>query len=186
MILGPSQVALTDFDRLTALTDAEVITATTAALADPASASHVSLELSRTASQSMRRGQLAMVTLDMHCGATASLDMDARQFICRQLSRVVLGLADQPDYLSLYCEKLARGLVIESLGHQTVPVVAKRVDGTEIWQLPSTSSYPGMLVAAVPEPSSAQNVADVVAWFRNQTLPWADPNPQQDRSSRLS
>ena len=126
------------------------------------------LEVSRLTSRAIRSGQTAVVYLDAHLGEGAPIPAESHEFVCARLGQIMIGLADVPAYVALHSERMARALVVDSLGDEQAPALGRMPGGFPVWELTVRTMFPGIPVAACPGDRAATAAVQMFDWFEGR------------------
>ena len=150
VIVGPTAGPLAGLDELLALPGFEPVEAIAERLASWITVNDEAIELTRQASKVIRNGANAVVFLDAHVGDADPVPPDLREFVCVRLGQIMIGLADTPSFVALHGERMARALILDSLGDDVVDPLAKTDAGFPVWELSGRTMFAGIQVAACP------------------------------------
>ncbi len=168
VIIGPTPEPLDGIDELLACPSLEPVEAMADRMSSWLTVSDEVIEVTRLTSQVLRRGNTAVVYLDSHSGDAPPVEADTREFVCTRLGQIMIGLADEPAFVALYSQRMARALIIDSLGDDAAEAIAVTPDGHPVWELTRRTMFPGVPVAACPGESPVSAIGDMISWFQSQ------------------
>ncbi len=165
VIIGPTSGPVDGFDQLFSCPSMQPVEARADRMVSWATVADEVIEVTRRASQLIRQGATAVVHLDSHRGQGCPVPPESREFVCARLAQIMIGLADVPGFVALHSERMARALILDSLGDDDVETVALTPAGYPVWELTHRTMFPGVPVAVCPGDRPVTAVGDMVAWF---------------------
>lgn len=165
-ILGPTVMQLAGMPALLAMPMAESIETPAQDLLTWNTASAAVILLARRVSAAIRGGRSAIVHLDSHVGKAPPVPVDRFAFVCSRLSRILIGLADEPAYIALQGEEIAR-CVLEGSEPAVMGLIK---DDLPIVEFSGTSMFAGAPVVVSSNTRTAADVATAIDWFETRRV----------------
>lgn len=167
VIIGPTSGELAGIDALLSAPCVEPVEAIGARLANWKTVSAEVVEVGRSASRAIRRGNTAVVYLDSHSGEAPPVDVAKRDFVCTRLGQVLIGLADVPSGVVAHSERMARALIFDALEDPAAEPVDPLAPGYPVWSLSEATMFPGVKIAMCPGDRPADPIIDLLSRLAN-------------------
>ena len=172
ILVGPGNDMGRDLDEILALPTVQGVMGRFDRLRSWDTASAEVYEITRAASRVARDGLHVLIYLDIARDPDAVIDPVEGEFVCSRLSQIVSGLADQPGFVSIYCEALGQKVLADGMHQPCMPMVESRPSST-LYEAAEGSMFPGLSVAVTPNEHSLNVVTELIREF-DETGRWAD------------